>query len=318
VIISKFKKSTEIKKDTLGETKDNPDAVIKVKGQEKKKTQTDDEEQSPDECKSKRKLNGERGEPITTLQSKKDITRQAESETNQENGKQNSKILGDSVAEKKNMASASIGNPGKPIKVERRETNSKPSSKKNIAAVVEEEVYNIEALMEKKGSKFLVKWENYPEDQNTWEPQCLIPDLIIKFYEDDFSRLGKPIPADFEKVEEEANINLDADDDNWEPDATKDVSNEKPQTNHEKVPKKVDTKGKNKQRKQKENKVGSDENNGKTIEALMMKNGSKYLIKWKNVSDDENTWEHKTSIPKNVLKFYENDLARLGTPAPNI
>ena len=53
-------------------------------------------------------------------------------------------------------------------------------TKKSKPAPVEEDVYNIEALMEKKGSKYLVKWENFPEDQNTWEPKSSIPDLILK------------------------------------------------------------------------------------------------------------------------------------------
>ena len=36
---------------------------------------------------------------------------------------------------------------------------------------VDDNIYIIEALISKKGSEYLVKWENYPEDQNTWEPQ---------------------------------------------------------------------------------------------------------------------------------------------------
>ena len=39
--------------------------------------------------------------------------------------------------------------------------------------------------MEKKGSKYLVKWENYPEEQNTWEPRSAIPKEIIEKYEMD-------------------------------------------------------------------------------------------------------------------------------------
>ena len=40
--------------------------------------------------------------------------------------------------------------------------------------------YNIESLIEKKGSTFLVKWENYFSDQNTWESRCMIPDQVIQ------------------------------------------------------------------------------------------------------------------------------------------
>ena len=43
-----------------------------------------------------------------------------------------------------------------------------------------DDVYNIEALMEKKGSNYFVKWENYPEDQNTWEHKASIPTFILQ------------------------------------------------------------------------------------------------------------------------------------------
>merc|ERR1712218_157606 len=70
---------------------------------------------------------------------------------------------------------------------------------------VEEEVYNVEALIEKKGSKYLVKWENFPDDQNTWEPKSSIPDFILKFYEEDLTRLGKaaPLQVQEEEIEDE-------------------------------------------------------------------------------------------------------------------
>ena len=45
-----------------------------------------------------------------------------------------------------------------------------------------------------------------------------------------------------------------------------------------------------------------DENeNEKTIELLLARNGWKYLVKWKNLSDEENSWEHWTDIPKRIL-----------------
>ena len=48
------------------------------------------------------------------------------------------------------------------------------------AVLQEEDIYTIEALIAKKGSKYLVKWENYPHDQNTWEPRSAIPPFIVK------------------------------------------------------------------------------------------------------------------------------------------
>ena len=44
----------------------------------------------------------------------------------------------------------------------------------------DEAVYNIEALVAKKDGEYLVKWENYPEEENTWEPAWCIPDSILE------------------------------------------------------------------------------------------------------------------------------------------
>jgi hypothetical protein len=43
------------------------------------------------------------------------------------------------------------------------------------------------------------------------------------------------------------------------------------------------------------------EENGKTIELLLARNGWKYLVKWKNLPNEENSWEHWTAIPKKIL-----------------
>ena len=56
----------------------------------------------------------------------------------------------------------------------------KKNTEKSKPLFIEDDVYNIEALIEKKESNYLVKWENYPEDQNTWEPKSSIPHFIIK------------------------------------------------------------------------------------------------------------------------------------------
>ena len=49
----------------------------------------------------------------------------------------------------------------------------------NDDAPVDEAVYNIEALVEKKCSSYLVKWENFQESQNTLEPSSAIPPSIL-------------------------------------------------------------------------------------------------------------------------------------------
>merc|ERR1712130_874813 len=71
----------------------------------------------------------------------------------------------------------------------------------------DEEVYNIEALIKKKGSKYLVKWEDYSTEHNTWEPKSSIPDFILQYYEMDPSRLGNPAPSDSLQVEKEKESN---------------------------------------------------------------------------------------------------------------
>ena len=44
--------------------------------------------------------------------------------------------------------------------------------------------------------------------------------------------------------------------------------------------------------------------NVKGIERLIAKNGPKYLVKWLKQAEDENTWEHKSAIPKQMLKVF--------------
>ena len=48
-----------------------------------------------------------------------------------------------------------------------QKAGSKVHQKGNTPAPIQGDVYTIESLVEKKGSNYLVKWENYPENQNT-------------------------------------------------------------------------------------------------------------------------------------------------------
>ena len=58
-------------------------------------------------------------------------------------------------------------------KPERKNSTDKKSSKAEV-------LYIIESLKERKGSKYLVKWENFPDSENTWEPKSSIPDYIVQ------------------------------------------------------------------------------------------------------------------------------------------
>ena len=51
---------------------------------------------------------------------------------------------------------------------------------KKVKDEPEDDVYIIESLKEKDGDKFLVKWEHFSDDENTWEPRSSIPDYILQ------------------------------------------------------------------------------------------------------------------------------------------
>ena len=65
------------------------------------------------------------------------------------------------------------------VEIPKKKKEPKPTKKEKKPAPPPD-VYNIESLTKKNGSKYLVKWENYPSDQNTWEPKSSIPEFIIK------------------------------------------------------------------------------------------------------------------------------------------
>jgi len=77
---------------------------------------------------------------------------------------------------------------------------SKNQEEKDEVAAMKDEIYIIEALLEKRGYKYLVKWENYPEPYNSWEPRFSLPKCIVEYYEKDLTRLGKAPPPNFEQV----------------------------------------------------------------------------------------------------------------------
>jgi len=287
---------------------------------------------------------------------------------------------------------------------EKKKKVVKPIKKNLPIKPKEEDVYNIEALVEKKGSKYLVKWENYPSEQNTWEPKSFIPEYILSYYEADLSRLGSLAPnADQAEEDEEEfvvekildkrlgkkgkveyyikwlNYEDNKDNNTWEPvkniiggnkemvDAfeeellakTKEVevqnkdqttaddvkerdveppkekeppssesllaveepvskkaAVEQPVSKRNSAPLKPAKKQKDPKPAKKEKKPSKVQEDIYIIESLVEKNGSKYLVKWENYSSDQNTWEPKSSIPAFILKYYEEDPTRLGTPAP--
>ena len=92
-----------------------------------------------------------------------------------------------SKKEKEKNDSNELDEMGKKVQLsnddKKKEMPEQKNSKKKIIVPTPDDVYNIEALVEKRGSKYFVKWENYTEDQNTWEPKSSIPPYIIKVIE---------------------------------------------------------------------------------------------------------------------------------------
>ena len=64
--------------------------------------------------------------------------------------------------------------------IKTKKTGRKPKVKKVKNVAKEDKVYTIEALLEKEGSMFLVKWVNYTSLWNSWEPREGIPPFILK------------------------------------------------------------------------------------------------------------------------------------------
>merc|ERR1712123_106168 len=211
-----------------------------------------------------------------------------------------------------------------PTKTENPEKILKKKTKK----APKEDVYIIESLKEKKGNNFLVKWENYTEEENTWEPRSSIPGFILKFYDMDLKRLGQPAPP-LPSVEEEESDESESVEEIAPKPKLKEKTKKKEDLEEKameklwrgeaapKSPKKKPTslepETKNTEKKDEVEKPTEEVYN---IEALIEKKGSKYLVQWENFKVDQNTWEPRTSIPEFILKFYEKDLERLGMPAP--
>jgi len=51
-----------------------------------------------------------------------------------------------------------------------------------------------------------VKWENYPEEYDSWEPKSSIPLSILQLYEADLSQLGTPVRSLSQPAEEDYEV----------------------------------------------------------------------------------------------------------------
>ena len=176
----------------------------------------------------------------------------------------------------------------------------------------------MEAIIEKKDSKYLVKWENSPQEENTWEPRSAIPLDIIKKYERDLLVKGekgklteiKKDHTEYRSKDKHRQMPLE---ENIPELKTIKKSISKAQTeNNVKVKPVKSTKSDNFHKKDgdKSNKSIPEQGDLYTIESLVKKKGSKYLVKWENYSDDQNTWEPISSIPKDIIEKFEESMKR--------
>ena len=246
---------------------------------------------------------------------------------------------------------------------------------------IKRDIYIIEYLKEKKGNKYLVKWENRHENENSWESKSRIPQNVLQYYEEDLSRLGSPVSIlsietknnetnSHQEINNEENISIDdevlenkesvSDNDNPMPtegeangeyiedpgdEILSELHNSKTECEslntrksqrdpkpkrfyddiHSKNSRSKDTKKKrlradSAHKRQPATTTKEPKNKEVTyiIESLVEKNGGKYLVKWENYPSSQNTWEPKSALPKFIVKFYEQDLSRLGMPAPDV
>ena len=209
--------------------------------------------------------------------------------------------------------------------VSKKPTAKTPSKSKNV--------YNVETLMEKKGNKYLVKWEGYSDNDNTWEPASSIPKHILKFYETDEKRFGKPYPDPDEgdNVDELVDRILDkqtkasAIDNIIKKSSRSSIlskSSDTPKSKRSSTAK-VDTPRSSKKESREppaKTKTPKPKERSKNevyiIESLLKKEANKYLVKWENFPSSQNTWEPKSAIPKFILDYYNEDPSRLGKKAP--
>merc|ERR1712012_75647 len=189
--------------------------------------------------------------------------------------------------------------------------------------------YIIESILKKRGSHYLVKWKDYPKEQSTWEPQSNIPKDIINnfemitsnpFSDDDTSPAYMEPDFNQQQKIHEKKRTLGFNKSNIHGKRSK-YFNGKVKKRIELIPIKQNFRGddkiidKNIRSKTNEKKSSLGNRHAQTmpkevisktkevylVEKLLDKKGSKYLVKWKDYSNDQNTWEPKSNIPNNII-----------------
>lgn len=213
-----------------------------------------------------------------------------------------------------------------------------------------------DSILEKNGHKYLVRWDNYPEDEDSWELRSSIPADIIKRYEEGLEIMNAYVKQ--QSIHDKTSEKNKQIDNKNEAEIKQDRTIEKAkQINDENkedikkykmIEKTKQTDAKNEEKKKQEtqeskfkskrreaskssgameenkkamvNNQNNEKNEGRkkktsaskqedvfNIEALVEKKGSKYLVKWENFTDDQNTWEPRSSIPPFIVKVGKTD-----------
>ncbi|XP_055682263.1 chromobox protein homolog 1-like [Lutzomyia longipalpis] len=201
----------------------------------------------------------------------------------------------------------------------------------------EENEYQVESIRERRMKKgrveYYIKWEGYPEEENTWEPidnlDC--PELIAEFEaarasssKDEGKEKGeKETKESAQKTKHRKSSKRKADDDDSDDEGSKKskrvISSDESDKEEEKEPKKSSEKSKTK----KSSKTTNDDNhhrskNGDTkdlvpetiLGATDINGPLMFLVKWKGTEKAEliPAKEANLKFPQEVIAFYEQRL----------
>jgi len=157
-----------------------------------------------------------------------------------------------------------------------------------------------ESIIDKEEHRYLVRWENYPEDKDTWELRSSIPEEIIKKYE-------KGLEIDNTPVKEQNIIRKTV--------RKKDLVNANSiKTEKRKIKSKYSSTNQ-KVLDNDEDKMSEDEF---VVEKIIkkrfdMEGKVEYLVKWEGYDEsNENTWEPVKNIEKHIVNDFEKSLKKIG------
>jgi len=169
------------------------------------------------------------------------------------------------------------------ILFELRKKEKMPKSKANN----DKNVYFVESILDKRVQsgriEYLIKWEGYDEQYNSWEPKKNVSSVLIKEFENNMSQNNSKTK-------------------------TTTTNNNKSRSKIVKTNKKVN-KVKEYDNIQKEDVYIVDEILEKRVKGKS--NQIEYLIKWEGFGNEYNTWEPKKNVNQELVKQFEEKLLKM-------